>query len=86
VIGEAMASGVPCVVTDVGDSARIVGDVGRTIPPRDTDALVNAWRELLELSDAEKATLGVKARQRIDSHFSVDSLVTATVAALESLT
>ncbi len=86
VIGEAMASGVPCVVTDVGDSARIVGDVGRTVPPRDTDALVKAWRELLALPKADKVTLGLRARQRIDSHFSVDSLVAATLAALESLT
>ncbi|MGQ0537439.1 MAG: glycosyltransferase family 4 protein [Gemmatimonadaceae bacterium] len=72
VLGEAMSSGVPCVATDVGDCARVVGDTGRIIPPGDVDALVSAWRELLALGDAGRGNLGRRARRRIEEHFRID--------------
>jgi glycosyltransferase involved in cell wall biosynthesis len=72
VIGEAMACGVPCVVTDVGDSARIVENTGRVIPPRDPQALAEAWDELLSMPDAERISLGLSARERIKNQFSLE--------------
>ena len=48
VLCEAMACDVPCVATKIGDSAEIIGDCGRIVPPRDPDALANAWRAVLE--------------------------------------
>jgi glycosyltransferase involved in cell wall biosynthesis len=71
VVGEAMACGVPCVVTDVGDSAWIVGETGRVVPPRDSEALCAAWRELVEMGSAARRALGVKARRRIEERFSI---------------
>jgi len=75
VIGEAMACGVPCVVTDVGDSARIVGDTGIVAPPKDPDALALAWKELVEIGKDKRQKLGHDARLRIRENFSLLSVV-----------
>lgn len=75
VLGEAMACGVPCVVTDVGDSALIVGDTGRVVPPKNPAALADAWHELLTLPPSLRAQLGLAARRRIEERFSLTSAV-----------
>lgn len=74
-IGEAMACGVPCAVTDVGDSAWLVGDAGRVVPPRDPDALAAAWRDLLRMGRERRAALGERARRRIAQRFSLAKTV-----------
>jgi glycosyltransferase involved in cell wall biosynthesis len=74
-IGEAMACAVPCVVTDIGDSARIVGSCGRAIAPRDPAALANAWDELLDLPSDERRELGQAARRRVLDRYSIDAVV-----------
>jgi glycosyltransferase involved in cell wall biosynthesis len=84
-IGEAMACGVPCVVTAVGDSAILVGATGLIIPPGTPDALVNAWKHLLALSPAERAALGQAARKRIISEYSAERLIQRTETALAGL-
>lgn len=71
VLGEAMACGVPCVATDVGDSAIIVGDTGRIVPPRDPAALAAAWKKLLRMGPEARARLGAAARKRIADNFSL---------------
>jgi glycosyltransferase involved in cell wall biosynthesis len=73
-VGEAMACGVSCVVTDVGDSAYLVGDTGLVVPPRDPAALANAWLKLLELSSENRRKLGLAARARVQSQFNVTTI------------
>jgi glycosyltransferase involved in cell wall biosynthesis len=68
-VGEAMACGVPCAVTDVGDSSVIVGDTGRVVPPKNPQALADAWHGLLTLGPDERARLGQAARRRMEEHF-----------------
>lgn len=75
ILGEAMSCGVPCVVTDVGDSGWIVGDSGRVVPPRNSEALANAWQELLALDSEQRQKLGLLARQRAIENFSLDAVV-----------
>jgi glycosyltransferase involved in cell wall biosynthesis len=83
VIGEAMACGVPCVVTDVGDSARIVGDTGIVVPQRDPHSLANGWKSLLDVPLEKRKHQGSKARKRILHHFGTTALVDNTIAAFE---
>jgi glycosyltransferase involved in cell wall biosynthesis len=65
VIGEAMASGVPCVATDVGDSKFIIGDTGITVPAKDPKKLAGAWLSLLNAPDEMRFQMGQAARQSI---------------------
>ena len=74
IVGEAMSCAVPCVVTDVGDSAWMISDTGRVVPPRDTHALASACQELLEIGPAGQA-LGAAARSRVTELFSLSSIV-----------
>lgn len=74
VIGEAMACGVPCAVTDAGESALIVGGTGKVVPPKNPRALANAWRELIEMGPEGRSLLGEAARHRISNHFSLQTI------------
>ncbi len=74
VLGEAMACGVPCAATDVGDAALIVGDTGRIVPRDDPQALARAWEELLSLPEGERRALGRAARARIREHFDMNAV------------
>jgi len=71
-VGEAMACGVPCVVTDVGDSARLVGETGVIVPAKDSQALANAFSRLIEAGPSGRRRLGDAARLRIETEFSLD--------------
>lgn len=73
-IGEAMACGVPCVVTDVGDSAHIVDDSGIAVPRRDPSRLAQAIDELIEAGADHRKKLGAVARRRIESDFSLPAI------------
>jgi glycosyltransferase involved in cell wall biosynthesis len=75
VIGEAMACGVACAITDVGDSAFIVGETGLVVPPRDPEALAQAWKKLIEMGPEGRQKLGETARKRILENFSLPDIV-----------
>jgi glycosyltransferase involved in cell wall biosynthesis len=71
VLGEAMACGVPCVTTDVGDAAMIVAGSGRVVTVGDWRALAREVGALLELDPAARAELGATARARVQRDFSL---------------
>lgn len=75
VVAEAMSAGVPCTVTDVGDSGWIIDKTGRVVPPRDPVALAHAWKELITLGAEGREMLGNAARERAIEHCALDSIV-----------
>ncbi len=74
-IGEAMACGTPCVVTDVGDCALIVEATGIVVAPRDPCALAEGWRNLIEAGPRVRHRLGMAARRRVQQHFALPTIV-----------
>lgn len=74
-VGEAMACGVPCVVTDVGDCRNLVGEAGRVVPIRSPALLAAAWRELVDLGPRGREELGRAARRWIEQHYDIGTIV-----------
>ncbi len=83
-IAEAMACGVPCVATNVGDVPIIVADTGVVVPPRDPVALSEGWNELASLAPRDRRNLGARARHRIVNYYT-GSLRTRRYSELYSL-
>lgn len=73
VLGEALASGVPCVATDVGDSAEVIGGAGRVVPPRDPAAFAAAVSDLLS-DAATRRRLGEAGRDRILNNYALGTI------------
>jgi glycosyltransferase involved in cell wall biosynthesis len=76
VVLEAMAAGLPTVVTRVGGNSEAVTDqeTGLVVPPRDPDALGNAIRRLAQ-DPGLRRRLGAAAQQRVRQKFSIESCV-----------
>jgi glycosyltransferase involved in cell wall biosynthesis len=85
VLGEAMACGVPCVATDVGDAREVLGDTGTVVPPSNPEALAAGIMVMLERLRFERASLGARVRQRIAENFSAEKFVERTKVALETM-
>lgn len=76
VIGEAMSCGVPCVVTDVGDSASIVADPAQVVEPRNPEKLSQTIIKLLGNTDIPEYREMI--RDRIEKRFSLKTLIDIT--------
>lgn len=75
VLGEAMACGVPCAVTDVGDSALIVGDTGQVVAAGDMVGLAEAMATLLSPPARGGTRVGDRARARVAEKFEIAQVV-----------
>lgn len=85
VLGEAMACGLPCVATAVGDSAAIVGSCGAIVAPKDSTALATALRSMLRMPADERHALGLRARRRIVGSYSLPAIADAYISLYDRL-
>lgn len=78
VLAEAMACGIPCVSTDVGDAKEIIGDFGWIVPPKNYIELADAiYLALNEYIDFPKLWENRKnnAALHIKKNFNLNSMV-----------
>jgi glycosyltransferase involved in cell wall biosynthesis len=85
VIGEAMATAVPCVSTDVGDAALLIGDTGRIVPSNDLTAMAAAMTELVAMPAEQRQMLGWRARQRMACEFEIGTIADRYEAVWQAL-
>lgn len=86
VVAEAMACGTPCIVTDVGDAAMIVGDTGWIVPPKNPGLLARAIEEAMGGFGGENdAKRRIGARKRIVDNFSLERMTQAYVHLWQSM-
>ncbi len=71
VLAEAMAMGLPCVTTDVGDAAMLLADTGVVVPKDDSAALAQGMERLLALDQDARNALGMRAKVRVEAEFSM---------------
>jgi glycosyltransferase involved in cell wall biosynthesis len=79
VLGEALSSGTPCVATDVGDCALIVGENGIIVPPRDPESLASGISKLLNMPSEDRKSLGLAGRARVQTEYSLAAIGRAYV-------
>jgi glycosyltransferase involved in cell wall biosynthesis len=85
VLGEAMACCVPCVVTDVGDSAEIVKNTGRIVKSGDMNGLAKGVLEVLAMSKSVRQDLGQHARDKIILKYEIGKVVSRYEAFYDSM-
>lgn len=73
ILGEAMATGVPCVTTNVGDAAEIVGDTGWVAPVSDPGKLAGAIEQMIAMERRDRKELQSRTRKRIQEFYSMPS-------------
>jgi len=84
-VAEAMASGVPCVVTDTGASRALVEGVGVVVESRSSGALASGLHTLCSMETGERRRLGMLARERIQTRYSIRNIAGSYAGLYERL-
>lgn len=74
VLVEAMAMGLPCVVTQAGDAADILGDAGFVVPVKNSDALADALLRMCDLGPVERKIQGESNAKKVREEYGIDKI------------
>lgn len=85
VLLEAMACGVPCVATDVGDCKDVIGESGLVAPAGDANALADAWATMLQRVEENREGIAATVRRRVEEQFSIERVARRYEETYESL-
>jgi len=72
---EAMATGLACITTDVGQCKDVIAIPKCVVPPSDSIQLADRIMNLVEMSESERFALGVANRQRVASQYELSKMV-----------
>jgi glycosyltransferase involved in cell wall biosynthesis len=71
IVGEAMCCGIPCIVTDVGDSARLINGFGTVVRPNDAELLKKAIIQMIDIGDSKRNEIGLNGRRHIIENYDI---------------
>ncbi|MBU1627037.1 glycosyltransferase [bacterium] len=71
-LAEAMAMELPCVATEVGDTAALAGNTVILVPAQDEQALANGLLRVIALSETERHQIGQLAKLRVMTEFPIE--------------
>ncbi len=72
-LSEAMAMGLPCISTDVGDAGIMLGGTGVIVPKKNSKALADALLQVIALSNEQRNQMGRYAKERVMSEYSIEN-------------
>ena len=81
-VAESMACGVPCIVTDIGDSAAITGNFSAVVPPENPEELARAWKSALRQDQATLENTALASRASIIDRYSPAEIAQNTLLVL----
>ena len=74
VVVEAMAMGLPCVVTQAGDAADILGDDSFVVPVKDSMSLADALRRMCDLNPVDRRILGERNAKKVRKEYGIEKI------------
>ena len=74
VVGEAMASSLPCVATRVGDVEKITGDTAILVEPNNNELLTKGLNKILSMDSKKRKIMGSKGRRKIEKEYPINSI------------
>ena len=74
VVVEAMAMGLPCVVTRAGDAADILGDDGFVVPVKDSVSLADALLRMCDLDPVDRKMLGERNAKKVREEYGIEKI------------